>query len=336
MSLHPKKSICLILLTTSLGLLLGGGCGDETDLSSGVLAEVAGRDITQAAVDRVMVGTLAIGRTAETMPAYSPSDVNGCVAADVARATPPMSRAERRQRCERRRERRADAALRLLIQGRWYALEAKRRGLAVPTTRGQARVAGASAGVETEDLLAVTRIRLLRDQLAPRPFSVPVRFSDRQLKREYVNHRTRYAVRESRYIRAVVADTHGKARRVAALLARSTPESVVRTLGDGGLHLPFTGLLSTTATPSSVHDQAGRLSPGGVAIARTPEGWYVLRLVQIAPGYRQSFDEATPAVAQDLQIRREREALETFNATLRSRYADDTACAPSYEIAACQ
>jgi hypothetical protein len=127
------------------------GCGDESqELPDGVAAKVRNHAITQEAVDRAMVGQLALKHSAQSMPAYMPADIDGCVASFEDRpGSKGVDSDELRQRCEQARDRQEDAALRLLIKGRWYLLDAERQGIANPVNGKAAAQVAAHAGVKT-------------------------------------------------------------------------------------------------------------------------------------------------------------------------------------------
>ncbi len=157
-------ALALAACCLAVGLL--GGCGEE-DLPDGVAAEVGDHAITQAAVKRAAVGTVAIRHSAETMPPYLPGDVEGCVAAkrsQAADATPT----DLRQRCEQIRDRQEAAALGLLIRGQWYRLEAEKQGVAIPAESKGARWSADHAGVKIKYLLGVSEAYLLQFKLISR------------------------------------------------------------------------------------------------------------------------------------------------------------------------
>lgn len=149
-SLH--RTALLIALCALVACSLGG-CGDDdpgADLPAGVVAKVRDHAITQDALDRATVGRLALRHSAATMPSYLPADIAGCVKSiEDEPASKDASREELQQRCEQARDRQQAAALRLLIQGRWYRLNAEQRGVSIPAEqKGAAASVAAHAGVK--------------------------------------------------------------------------------------------------------------------------------------------------------------------------------------------
>ena len=116
------------------------GCGEDPDLPAGAAARVGDHVVTQSSVNHAAVGRVAINHSAETAPPYWPTDLKGCLATLGKRSGNRGAGSDDvEQRCERQRDRARIGALRLLIQGRWYELEARRRGISIPDTRSLVR-----------------------------------------------------------------------------------------------------------------------------------------------------------------------------------------------------
>lgn len=171
-AIAPVRTMLVVGFGALAATGLLGGCGsgdDDRDLPDDAVAAVAGRPITDAQLQRAVVGAIAIKHSTRTMPAYLPADIDGCVAD---RRTRPdgrdRSEDELEAACERERDRHEAAALSLLIRRQWYRLEAKRYGLPIPTARQAAARAAAHAGVQAEDLQEVTETRLMQLGLATR------------------------------------------------------------------------------------------------------------------------------------------------------------------------
>ena len=150
----PLKRVAWLVALCALGASSLGGCGDDdpgADLPAGVVAKVRDHAITQDALDRATVGRLALRHSAATMPPYLPADIAGCVkSVEDEPASKDASREELQQRCEQARDRQQAAALRLLIQGQWYRLDAEQRGVSVPAEQKAAAASvAAHAGVKT-------------------------------------------------------------------------------------------------------------------------------------------------------------------------------------------
>lgn len=322
-------------------LALAAGCGGEqgTDLPPGVIAKVGDDAITRAALDRVIVGQVAIKNSAGAQPPYWASDIDGCVATQGRRpATRDLSPAELKQRCERERDRARTAAVRLLIQGRWYEREARRQHVAIPVPNGLAAVS-AHSGVDQKYLAEAQRILLVRGLVGPRWGVEPPPFPRAALVRHYESDREHYRSSAQQLIEAVLAPTPAQARAMAAQLRRGRPaRELARQYKNRGIKLPFTdNLLSTLAAGNArLVKMASRVRKGEVAVLKERRGWFVFKVVVDRPAEQLSFDEARSNVALDLWARRGREDVEAYNAKLRSRYQDDTVCARGYEVPECK
>src|ERR1044072_3237902 len=231
--------------TAAILALIAFSGWDSSELPDNVAAQVGDPEITTAAIDRAAVGRIAIGHSAATMPAYLPTDVKRCVAVLRRRSGGDAFRPSMlKRRCERQRNRHRVAALRLLIQGQWYMLEARDLGVDIPTVRGSARVASEHAGVDPADIGGVIRAYLLRSTLGPRPRTTSVTFTDVQISRFYAAHRKRYVTPDKRFVSAVIASTRRQIQHVRSQLEKGRPaDQIVRSDQSRGLTLPFKGPL---------------------------------------------------------------------------------------------
>jgi hypothetical protein len=285
----------------------------------------------------MMVGRTAIGHEAGWRE-YWPAEVRKCIELRRGREREDATSLELvRLRCERERNREQTAALKHLIHGRWYELEAERRGVRIPTTRAGARDASAHAGVRPAQLVDVARINLLRSQLAPGLDRIPTSYPQAEIERYFEAHRSRYVTRAQYLVEALIAAERRQADRMARLLEQRSARELVRRFGTEGVRAAFPGYyLDTVAIPNQrVAEAAPQMQRGDVAIVKDPRGWYVFRLYVAAPSRAPTLEAARSNVVQDLQARSIRRTYDAYDATLRAKYRDDTMCADGYEVDEC-
>lgn len=315
---------------------LTAGCGDGGDaLPAELAARVQGDPITRGDLAHAMVGESAIRHSKRSAPPYWPGDVKGCIVHGRRAAGGRENLQTIRSRCVEEREQAKKAAVGLLIRSRWYLSEAKRRGMAIPTTRKQARYWGAHAGVAADDMYDTMTYYTLLPRLLQNVIRKPI--SAAVLQRQYRTHRERYRSREFHWIQGIVAYTQVQAEQAAIEMKRGrTSVQVVRGLDSGTASLAFTGTKATAELGDPMKRLAKPLrNSGEVAVGRHGRGWYVIKLITFAPSRQLGFNDATARVQEDLQNARIEKATKNLNATLRDRYGDGTLCAREYDIAEC-
>ncbi len=327
-------------------LWLGGasalmGCGDE-DLPSGVVAKVDGHAITASALAHAVVGREALSRSASKAPTYRPpDDFDACAATSIEDAkSRALSRQEAKRRCAAQRGRARAAALRLLIRGRWYALEAGRRRIQVPDAlRLPLTRAGLRTGAKPADVEDVAEAQSLRLLLLQRALSKPATFSQDEIARFFEAHEERYVWDARRYVDALVAPTRALARRLVTEFRRGpTSAELMRDFGKAGVTRPYDGNLqdSSATGRAALHRLALTLGKGDAGMVKDPRGWYVFRVGAAVPRMQATLEGARSNVEQDLQFRRGKEIVSAYHERLRSRYRDATVCADGYEIPECE
>ena len=331
---------CASIAIAGLALAISSGCdgSDKSDLPSGIAARVGDGVITEAAVRHAVIGQVAVRHSEENQPPYWASDVQGCVRTRAARSSSAaVSREELERQCRQDRDRARVAALRLLIQGRWYRLEARRRGVApLPVKQEYVVRASLHSGVQPRDLADVIKIFGLRTFLAPAPGSLP---SASEIRRYYEAHRDRYVTHAQQLIEAVVAPTQAVARDVAAgLRRRASAKKLAARYRGAGVTRPFTDTYLSTlaAEDAAVPKTASRLGRGGVGMVRVSDGWYVMKVAYDIPSKQQTLEQARSKVEQDLQARDLQASIDALTAKLRDRYRGVTKCAEGYEVPDCE
>lgn len=273
--------------------LSSSACGEsDEELPPGVAARVADRTVSTSALDRAAIGAIAIEHSAATVPPYWPVDVEGCMASKRKTQASSVSAQRLRERCNAERKRARAHALSLLIQGRWYELEARRRGIEIPTTTKQADFAANHARTDSKNLVDVARIYTLRLQLGPKPTSIPTEFSPKEIERYFTVHRKRYYTGSQRFVEALVAPTKPLANEVADAFRRGQqlPE-VARRYRAEGVTRPYAGHLQNTIATGrkALQRKALPLDRGDVGIVEDPQGWYVFRVgATLPPSLRRS------------------------------------------------
>ena len=316
------------------------GCGDESTLPAGVVAKVGGRSIAQSTLERAVVGQRVWSRAAVKGVPYRPDGVKACIEAAERRVR--ATARESRERCQHLRRNAELAALRLLIRERWYALEAKAKGLRLEPLPPSALASVAQhSGVEVRDIVDVARAKQLRAALVPEattPAQAP-RFSKEEIAAYYSAHRRHYDVVSRRYIDALVAPTLELARRIARAFERE-PSSVklLKRFGDEGATRPHDRPVLDVASSgkAALARMVWRLEEGDVAMRRVPAGWYVFRLITISPRRPHPLQLASSQVEQELQARWVRGRYAAYNRGLRSKYRQDTLCSDRYELPECK
>ncbi len=333
----PLRTPLVLVSLCGLAVATLGACGDQ-QLPDGAAAKVDDQIVTRAAVQRAVVGQIAMRHSKASMPPYLPADISGCVRVRrKAAAARNMSDAEIRRRCVQSRERREAAALQLLIKGQWYRRDAQRRGVPVPTDRRAAAVASVHAGVDVENLRGVAAVYLMRIGLAKRLSAKAPKGSDAQIAAYYEAHSTRYVNPGKRYVQAVSTRTRTQAEAVARELRRGrSPERIVEGARSPGVTLPFRGTSVVPVTGSARQQrEALRVARGDVEIDRDGRGWTVYRIRGIIPQAQLSLSQARLLIEGDVQRRYVQEGVAEYESTLRSRYQDATTCAADYQIPEC-
>ncbi len=325
-----RRSCQVTVIAVAVVLL---GCG-EKELPAGIVAQVEERPITQAQLGHAMIGRLAPSSGRVSRP-YQPGDVEGCIAAERRGSDADLDPKAARLRCSEQRDRDQRAALRLLIQGRWYALEAKRRGMAIPTFHGFARVWGTNAGVDPKNMYEVTEFSALRVRLVQNSKLRPT-VSDAEARRYYLAHREHYAIPEDRRVEAVRTRTRAQADRAAALMSSGHPlDQTVRRSATSEVTLPYEGAKSTSELDPATQRIVRRLRVGGVALSKRAVGWSVLRLQTVTPPRTPSFEEARVEVMSDRQEQEFEQATKRLNQSLREKYGSSTLCARDHDVPEC-
>jgi PPIC-type PPIASE domain len=336
-AMRPRAFLTCVLLVGVVGTALAG-CGDDDDLPSGVAAEVRGKPITEEAIEHAVVGRLAIKTSTKSAPAYWPADIKGCVEARTSRPSEAPSAADAKRDCERSHARHRIAALRLLIHGRWYQLEARKKGLRLPSTAAGARAAAKHAGVSVADMRDVAQAFDASDLLLLQDPPPLPRFTQAQIKRQYDQHRERYAPPPMRLIQALIMPSREQAQAVRAAFDSGTPwPAVLKRFGPQGTKPTTTGLTSTTTMQNASLVQAVNARDRGEAgIGKVPSGWYVFRVMRVvSSAEQQSLAQVSGRVEYDLTTRYQRRMRNRFNAKLRETYKSDTVCADRYRLADC-
>lgn len=332
-----RALVAFLLLTGAVGIVLGG-CGEE-DLPDGVAAEVHGRSVSEAAIDHAVVGRIAIKNSAGSLPPYWPADIKGCIQAKTdGRASVP-SLEQAKARCQQDHARHRVAALRFLIQGGWYQLEARKRGLRLPPVAKGVRAASRHAGVQAADMRDVVRafeaseFLMLED-----PPPIPT-FTQAEIARYYERHRDRYAPPPFRLIRALIMPTRHEARAVLVQMERRQKwDLIVRRFGRQAARPSPTGYVSTnTIRDARLLRTVDKLGRGGASIVKVGGGWYVFRVMRVVSSkQQQSLMQVSGSVEYDLRTRYQRRMRNRFNARLRETYRADTVCSKRYHLIECK
>lgn len=312
------------------------GCG-ETDLPDGVVAQVADRAITAQDVRRAMVGQIAMRHSRVTMPPYLPGDVPGCVATRRKRPSAEGASVEGlRQRCEEEGDRRESAALRFLIKGEWYRLDAKQRGESIPTDRKLALWASAHAGVRIENLRGVAGIYALRLRLSERLIRRAPTPSSAQVEKYYRAHRAHYVQEGEVYGGALVVHTRARADAIASELRAGRLARRTASARGGEVRRAF-DRASLVAIPVSAGGQGEPvLRRGEVDVTRGKRGWVVYRVSQVIAPRRLALAEARPQVEADVRESLRRESVADYEKRLRAKYREGTACAAERSVPECR
>jgi rhodanese-related sulfurtransferase len=304
-------------------------CGSD-GLPSGAAAQVGTTVIPRSSIGHVMVGRVAISRSAANKPSYWPSDVSGCVKSEQRRdagQAPARLRAE----CKRKRKRAEISAVRLLIQGRWYELDARARG--VKSSEKTLTLARASrhSGVSQADLRDATRIYFLRIVLTRNLLAKAAAVPQSEIDQYFKDHRERFAAPAQYTIDAMAARDRPRAEKAAAELRRGRSSAqAVRALHDRGVTVIPDGVGSTDDR-KAIRQKASTLKRGDVAVVRISQGWVAFSLAAISPAHSMSRDEAAPEITNELVAKRQAQALKAYRLELRDRYSGQTTCAGEYE-----
>lgn len=329
-------------LATAVGVIAllatASGCGDES-LPPGIVAKVRDHGITKTALNRAVIGRKALTLPNTTPPPYWPGDIRGCVttkrrersrAGDVG---PKQIRALCRQESSRARR----AALRLLIHGEWFKLEAERRGLTIPTLLRVTSNGSAGGGAGHRTMLGILTVRASQNIVGPRP-STAKDFSASEIKDHYSAHRNRYREDDTWLVQGVVSPTRSVARAAAARLraGRSAAQTAHRLQSRGVRQaFPGTGSIWAHAVSPRIVKAAAQLDVGGVGTMKDPRGWLTLEVQALKPAHHEPLTVVATGVAQELSARRDRTRRAKFIAKLRARYQSSTVCASEYEVAEC-
>lgn len=335
-SMSPRALFACVLLAGVVVTALGG-CGDD-DLPAGVAAEVRGRSITEKAIDHAVIGRIAIGTSSKSPPAYWPADIEGCVEAARRESVDGPSRTEAEAACKRAHARHRIAALRLLIHGEWYQLEARRRGLRLPSAAAGARAASMHAGVTQADMRDVARAFDASDLLLLQDPPPAATFTSAEIARYYERHRELYAPPPLRLAQALIMPTRREAQAVLTQFDRGLAWAVVvRRYGRQGVRPSMSGLVSTsTMQDVTLRDAVDERGPGEGGIVKVARGWYVFRVLRVLSSAEQSsLEEVTGQIRYDLTTRYNRRMRNRFNARLGETYRADTVCAERYRLPDC-
>ena len=140
--------------------------------------------------------------------------------------------------------------------------------------------------------------------LSPSDLKPEAEIPEDTLQREYEERKDEFQTPEQREIQQILAPTEEKAKAAeAALAAGKEFREVAAEIGmdPGAIEL---GLLNRKEIPHELGDIAFELplnQPS--APIKTPFGYHILRVVKIEPGKEQSFEEAKPQLAAQLQLR---------------------------------
>ena len=140
--------------------------------------------------------------------------------------------------------------------------------------------------------------------LSPSDLKPEAEIPEDTLQREYEERKDEFQTPEQREIQQILAPTEEKAKEAeAALAAGKEFREVAAEIGMDPSTIEL-GLLNRKEIPHELGDVAFELplnQPS--APIKTPFGYHILRVVKIEPGKEQSFEEAKPQLAAQLQLR---------------------------------
>ena len=140
--------------------------------------------------------------------------------------------------------------------------------------------------------------------LSPNDLKPEAEIPEDALQREFEERKDEFQVPEQRQIEQILAPTEEKAKDAeAALAAGKDFRDVAVQIGRDPSTIEL-GLLNPKEIPHELGDIAFELplnQPS--APIKTPFGYHILRVVKIEPGKVQSFEEAKPKLAAELQMR---------------------------------
>jgi peptidyl-prolyl cis-trans isomerase D len=140
--------------------------------------------------------------------------------------------------------------------------------------------------------------------LSPNDLKPEAEISEDTLRGAYEDRKDEFEVPEQRQIEQILAPTEEKAKEAeTALAAGKDFRDVAAQIGMDPTTIEL-GLLNRKEIPHELGDVAFELplnQPS--APIKTPFGYHILRVVKVEPGKAQSFEEAKPKLAAELQLR---------------------------------
>jgi peptidyl-prolyl cis-trans isomerase D len=138
--------------------------------------------------------------------------------------------------------------------------------------------------------------------LSPNDLKPENEISEETLRSAFSERKDEFEVPEQRQIEQILAPTEEKAKEAEAALATGKDfRDVAAQIGMDPSAIEL-GLLNRKEIPHELGDVAFELSLNQTsAPIQTPFGYHILRVVKIEPGKAQTFDEAKPKLAAELQ-----------------------------------
>jgi len=149
--------------------------------------------------------------------------------------------------------------------------------------------------------------------LAPGDLQPAAGIPEDRLRSEYDERKDEFETLEQRQIQQILASSEEKAKEVEAALAAGKDWQEAATSAGMDPDAIDLGLLNRREIPRELGDVAFELPPNQPSMpVKTPLGWHILRVVKIEPGKTQSFAEAKPKIAAELQLRQAADRLATI------------------------
>jgi foldase protein PrsA len=343
----PMRSLVQAMLVVAAGLLGAAAiaaCGGSDGLEDDAVAEVGGTVITKSDFESAL--RFATGRDSD------PRDYAACVAGKQepgsgAGAKQPAE-AELERQCRQEYQQIKTSVMDYLIKAEWTRQEAKARGIVVDDAEVEQVVAKAEqsgvfdmesmrrAGISEGELFARVRQNQLKVKLTRQMTEQATKVPTEQIADYYRRNKNELVIPDRREMRIVIASSRARAEAArAALDAGRSWNSVAK---------QYSRHFSSNRGGRITAEWKGEDNAGlGAAIFRARKGeligpvmddgtWAVFVVNEITPSHLPTLEQARGEITEHLKSTREKQALEAY----RTKYRDETTCAPGFEVAACK
>ncbi|MBK5230810.1 MAG: peptidyl-prolyl cis-trans isomerase, partial [Thermoleophilia bacterium] len=243
-----------------------------------------------------------------------------------------------------------------LIQRRWFALEAKDRGINISDAEVKQRFVPlkqqafpkeadykkflSTSGQSEADLMLLVKNQIIQEKIREQ-IGKTGQPTAKDIEAAYNKNKQQYAQPASRALLVVFNSKKDKANAALAALRASDSFAAVAkkysqdsaSKGQGGkMPVVTKGQFEPSLDKAVFGAPKGKL----VGPIKTQFGYYVFKVTKSTPAKQQSLQQATPQIKQTLVSQGQQKAFDTFQKSFTDKWKSKTRCADGYIVDLCK